>query len=224
VIARSGIRDPRSWLLYVITDERLARRPHAEAARLAIEGGARAIQLRDKTAGTRALVEAGRALRAITAASGVALIINDRADVARAVDADGVHLGADDLPIAAAREILGPACIIGASARTRPEAERAAADGADYLGVGPIREARGTKPDAPAPLGTAVILDLAGLGLPIIAIGGIRPGDVREIAEAGACGVAVISAVMGAPDIAAAARAFRDAWDAVRCLRPEERG
>ncbi|MBN1421889.1 MAG: thiamine phosphate synthase [Planctomycetes bacterium] len=219
---RAGGRDPRLWRLYAITDERIAGRSHAEAARLAIAGGAGAIQLRDKTAGGRALLDAARALREITAESGIAFIVNDRVDVALAADADGVHLGAEDLPVRAARDLLGPDRIIGASARSRPEAERAATEGADYLGVGPIREARGTKPDAPPPVGVAAIRETIGAGLPVIAIGGIRPEDVAEIAGAGACGVAVISAVMGAPDIAAAARAFREAWDAVRSPQPGE--
>ena len=106
-----------NWLLYVLTDPGLSRsRSHVEVVRAAIAGGATAIQLRDKTASTRRLMEIGEELRALTRAAGVALIVNDRADVAVAIDADGVHVGPDDLPAALARRIVGPNKIVGVSA------------------------------------------------------------------------------------------------------------
>ena len=113
----TGAIDPSCWRLYVITDAAIARgRSHAAVARAALAGGADAIQLRDKSASTRALYEAARELRRLTADHGAALIVNDRLDVALAADADGLHVGQDDLPAAEARRLLGPDKILGVSA------------------------------------------------------------------------------------------------------------
>jgi thiamine-phosphate diphosphorylase len=123
-----------------------------------------------------------------------------------AVDADGVHVGQDDLPASVARRILGPGKILGVSAETVEEALAAQKDGADYLGVGPVFEARGTKSDAGAPLGIELIARIRkGCSLPIVAIGGINAENARSVREAGADAVAVISAIASADDIAQAA-------------------
>jgi thiamine-phosphate pyrophosphorylase len=193
--------------LYVITDRRLASgRSHEEVAREAIAGGATVIQLRDKEASTKELVEIGRRLRRLTAERGVTFIVNDRVDVALAVDADGVHLGQEDMPAALARQLMGPAKVIGVSAGTVEEAKRAEKEGANYLGVGPVY-ATVTKPDAGEPIGVEGLAEiLRAVSIPVVAIGGINEGNVEEVVATGADGVAVVSAVVGAQDIEAAAR------------------
>jgi thiamine-phosphate pyrophosphorylase len=201
--------------LYVITDEALSRgRPTVEVGRAAIAGGATAIQLRDKTSSTRKLVETGLQLRELTRATGVKLIVNDRADVALAIDADGVHVGQDDLPAVIARRIVGAGKIVGVSAATPDEAKLAERDGADYVGVGSIF-ATSSKSDAGAPIGTARLAEVArSVRIPAVAIGGINAANAAECIIAGAVGVSVISAVVSAPDIEAAARDLRTRIDA----------
>jgi len=202
---------PARWRLCVITDERLSRgRSHLEVAEAAIRGGADVIQLRDKEASGRRLHEVALALRKLTRDAQVPFLVNDRLDVAMAVDADGVHLGQEDLPASAARKILGPGKILGVSAETVEEALLAEREGADYLGVGPVFEARGSKPDAGKPRGLEQIARIrAESRLPIVAIGGIDAGNARQVLEAGANAVAVISAVVAADDIEGAARRLK---------------
>ena len=196
--------------VYVITDAALSRgRSHVQVATEAIRGGADAIQLRDKSASTRELVEVGFALRQLTREAGVLFIVNDRVDVALAVDADGVHVGQDDMPAAIARRLLGPSKIIGVSAATPEEARQAKADGADYLGVGAIY-ATASKADAGLPTGPGLLGEIKqAVDLPIVAIGGVNVHNAAEAIRAGADGVAVISAVVSAPDIAQATRTLR---------------
>jgi thiamine-phosphate pyrophosphorylase len=166
------------------------------------------IQLRDKTASTRVLVEEGLALRALTRERGALLIINDRIDVALAVDADGAHVGQDDMPGTLARQLLGPERILGISAGNLEEAAIAVAAGADYLGVGPIYATRG-KLDAGAPTGTQLLTELtARYTTPLVAIGGITAENAGAVRQADAAGVAVITAVVNAEDITAATRAL----------------
>jgi thiamine-phosphate pyrophosphorylase len=198
--------------LHVLTDRYWSRgRDTLEVARAAIAGGADVIQLRDKDASTRELIAQGRALRELTRATGVRLIVNDRVDVALAVEADGVHVGQDDMPVAIARQLMGPDRLVGASAGTLEEALAAAAAGASYLGVGPIYETRG-KSDAGAPTGPELLrLIRMQVALPLIAIGGITVERVPEVMSAGASGIAVITAVVSADDITAATRALKQA-------------
>jgi thiamine-phosphate pyrophosphorylase len=145
-------RSPGSWRLYVITDARLSRgRSHRQVVEAAIRGGADAIQLRDKEVPAGELYRAALELREIAREGNVAFLVNDRLDVALAAGADGVHVGQQDLPASVVRRILGPGRILGVTAETVEEALAAERDGADYLGVGPVFEARGTKPDAGAP-------------------------------------------------------------------------
>lgn len=202
---------PGRWRLYVITDERLSRgRSHLAVAEAAIRGGADVLQLRDKEASGARLYEVALALRRLTRDAGVPFLVNDRLDVAMAVDSDGVHLGQEDLPASAARRILGPGKILGVSAETVEEALLAEREGADYLGVGPVFEARGTKPDAGRPRGLDQVARIrAESGLPIVAIGGIRAENARQVRDAGADAVAVISAVAAADDIEEAARRLK---------------
>lgn len=196
--------------LYVLTDDKLSRgRGHVEVAQEAIRGGATAIQLRAKELTCRQAFEVGRELRLITLSAGVLFIVNDRVDLTLAIDADGVHLGPDDLPVSEARRILGTDKIVGASTGTVEEARQAEAEGADYLGVGAIY-ATGSKADAGEAVGPGRISAIREVvNLPIVGIGGIGPDGVEAVIAAGADGVAVVSAVVAAEDIAAAARDLR---------------
>ena len=202
---------PVRWRLCVITDERIGRgRSHLEIAEAAIRGGADVIQLRDKGASGGRLYEVAMGLRELTRYAQVPFLVNDRLDIAMAVDADGVHLGQEDLPASAARKILGPGKILGVSAATAGEVAAAERDGADYLGVGAVFEARGTKADAGDPGGPALIERIRRqTRLPIVAIGGIDAGNARQVLKAGANAVAVISAVVAADDIERAARRLK---------------
>jgi len=193
------------YTLYVITDNILSQgREHAEVARAAIQGGATVIQFRDKALGSRALLETAGEIKALCKQAGIPFIANDRLDIALAVDADGLHLGQEDLPAAIARKFLGKGKILGVSATNLDEALQAEAEGADYLGVGPIF-ATGTKPDAAPPMGVEELREVVErVSMPVVAIGGIGHGNVSQVIAAGADGVAVISAVVSAPDIAAA--------------------
>jgi len=202
---------PERWRLYLVTDEKLSRgRSHLEVAEAAIRGGADVIQLRDKTADSGTLYRIAVAMRKLTLEAKIPLIVNDRLDIALAVDADGLHVGQDDLPASVARRLLGPGKILGVSTETPQEALQAEKDGADYLGVGPIFEARGTKADAGEPKGPAMIAPIrAKCRLPIVAIGGIKAGNARSVLEAGADAVAVISDIVAADDIEQAARRMK---------------
>ena len=192
--------------LYLVTDERLSRgRATAEIVRAAIRGGVDAVQLRGKDLPAREQMAIGRALREITRATGVLFIVNDRVDLALALDADGVHVGQDDLPAAVARQLVGPDRIVGVSAATIPEALAARDAGADYLGVGAIY-GTATKLDAGAATGPGLLSTIAGaVDLPLVAIGGIKATNIAEVIAAGAVSAAVVSAIVSADDPEAAA-------------------
>ena len=197
------------WQLYVIVDRSVARdRELAWIAEQAIRGGADVIQLRDKAASARQLIEEGKRLLAVTRAAGIPLIINDRVDVALAVGADGVHLGQNDLPIDAARRLLGPGRLLGKSTHSVDQALEADREEVDYLAVGPIF-ATPTKPDYSS-VGLSLLAQVkARVHRPIVTIGGIDPTNLQDVAAAGATCVAVVRAVCGADDPAAAARALK---------------
>jgi len=192
--------------LYVITEPAL-RDPIA-TAQAVLQAGVRLLQLRDKTATTRELTRVGQELRMLTRQYGARLIVNDRLDVALAIEADGVHLGQDDLPVSLARRIAGKHLLIGVSAETVDEARQAEADGADYLGVGPMF-ATHTKPDAGAPVGPERLRAIKhAVRIPVFGIGGITLQNAPAVLAAGADGICTIAAIVGAPDPEAAARAF----------------
>lgn len=201
--------------LHVITDEVLQSRfTHAELAQRAVEGGADAIQYREKRPlTTRELVEAATAAGRAIGGSGASLIVNDRVDVAAVAAAD-VHLGRDDLEPCAARSLLGAEAVIGGTANSLEEALRVAAEPVDYVGVGPVYGTT-SKGDRAAPrMGLERLAEIAAaVPKPMIAIGGIQAENVAEVMAAGAHGIAVLSAVVCRDDPAAAARAFRDALD-----------
>ena len=198
----------------VITDRRLARgRTHEEIVRQALRGGATSVQLRDKQAADEdLLISAGNILDLCRHAQALCLI-NDRLDVARLAGADGCHLGPEDLAISDARRIWPLPGILGFSAGSPEEAVQGAAAGADYLGVGPVF-ATGTKADAGEPLGpTGLSAVVEATGLPVVAIGGITPENAAACISAGASGVAVAAAIVGAATVAPAARRLRRAVD-----------
>ncbi len=183
--------------LYVITDGRFV--DEIEGTRRALEGGATTIQLRMKNAPTRRMLEVGKELRRLTDEYDTLFIVNDRIDVALATGADGVHLGQEDMPIEIAREIVGN-MIIGISASNLKEAKEAERKGADYIGAGSVFPTS-TKEDAKY-LGLNGLKEIVeNVDIPIVAIGGINHDNVEKVLEIGVQGIAVISAIMGAPDI-----------------------
>ena len=177
----------------------------------AVRGGVTMVQLREKAATTREFLEEARTLKALLADSGVPLIVNDRVDVALAVDADGVHVGQSDMPVEAVRALVGPGKLIGLSITSEAEMRRPDAGLADYLGIGPVHPQH-TKGDASAPLGLGGFASLRRMTRkPVLAIGGVKPADVALLSQEGADGMAVVSAIMAAEDPEAAARAFIEA-------------
>lgn len=198
------------YSLYVIVQEEFScGRSLEELTSAAIEGGAKVIQLRDKESSTRKLIEAARKLRLLTKEKGIVFIVNDRIDVALAAQADGAHLGQDDLPASDARKILGRDKIIGISVNTLEQAREAQQQGADYIGVGPVFET-GTKDVEYDPVGVDLLKEMAKeIHIPKVAIGGITSGNAFEVVRSGADGVAVVTAVISAPDVAAAASSLR---------------
>jgi thiamine-phosphate pyrophosphorylase len=196
----------------VVTDAALLKgRDPLEACRLAVTGGATMIQVRLKDAPAREVLALARALvRGLT----VPVIVNDRVDVALAAGAAGAHLGQEDPPLDRLRPHVPPGFLLGLSVGSSAEAERALGWPADYWSVGPCI-ATGNKPDAGTPLGAdefARLARLAPSGTPVVAIGGITAANAEAVARVGAAGVAVIGAVWGASDPAAAARALRVAF------------
>ncbi len=203
--------------LYAITDTQLSNYTHAEIVRLLLAGGATFIQLRDKDTSAKELLDAARACLALTRPAGAKLIINDRVDVALTADADGVHLGQDDMTVAEAREILGPDKIIGLSTHTLEQFHAAMRTSADYLAVGPVYET--TTKENPSPtVGLELVAAARAItDRPIVAIGGITVERARAVLDAGADSVAVISALypwpkkldlMSKPDITKQVRKF----------------
>jgi len=191
--------------LYLITDRKVATKPLPEAVRLALEGGVRAVQLREKDLPVRELLALARELRSITREFGAKLFINDRVDVAVSVDADGVHLGTRSMPPAGARKVVGRDMLIGVSTHNPDEAKAAAAGGADFITYGPIFETPSITEKAP-PVGIdAIKMIKSGVVIPIFALGGIKSGLISRILASGAYGISMISAILGADDIKSAA-------------------
>ena len=196
--------------LYLVTDRCLAApRTIEDVVSAAVRGGVTAVQLREKECSAREFVEVARKLKEILAPLTIPLIINDRADVALAVGADGVHVGQSDMDCGDLRTLLGPDAIIGLSVETPEHAERSAALPVDYLGVGPIFSSP-TKPDAAPAWGLEKLSELRRRTPQIlVAIGGINAGNAREVIAAGANGIAVVSAICAAADPEQAAHDLR---------------
>lgn len=200
------------YTLYLCTDRKqMTTDTIEESVELAIKGGVSVVQLREKECSSREFYEIAMAVKVITDAYEVPLLINDRLDIAMAVGADGVHLGQEDVPVEAARNVLGPDKIIGATAHTIGQAERAWKMGADYLGVGDV-------------FGTASKSDTNRISLedlreicqavpiPAVAIGGVNEGNIHRLHDTGAAGAAVISAIIGKENITAAAEGLIRAY------------
>ncbi len=196
--------------LMLVTDPALCAARGLVATVLdAVAGGVTIVQLRDKAASDEALAETARVLHAALKPLGVPLIVNDRPAVARAAGVDGVHLGQADGDPRAARSLLGPDALIGLSVTKAEEIRTVDPGTVDYVGLGPVF-ATGSKVDAAQPLGLAGFRAVAArLVLPIVAIGGIGRSNAASVMEAGADGLACISAICGTPDPRAAAAALR---------------
>jgi thiamine-phosphate pyrophosphorylase len=202
---------PRQWAVCVLVTESICAMPWLDAAKAALDGGADCLQLREKELDAAELLARARVLRDLTRSAAASLIINDRIDVAMASDADGVHLGQGDLPIAAARSIAGSALLIGASTHDPHEASESVAAGASYCGVGCMFPS-GTKDGLPIAGPSYFLRFLAEHpSVPHLAIGGIDEARARELAALGCRGVAVSRSVLAAPDPALAVRRLRGA-------------
>ncbi len=201
--------DPSTLRLCLVTDRDLSQgRSLVDVVSAAVQGGVTMVQLREKTAPTRVFLEEARALKAILTPLGVPLIINDRADIALAVGADGVHVGQTDMPVAILRGLLGPEAIIGLSITNHQQISSPDAALPDYLGLGPLYLQQ-TKPNAATPLGVEGFRTLrAATTKPVVAIGGLKADNSAPVLAAGADGLAVVSGIVSAQDVKGAAEAF----------------
>jgi len=189
--------------LYLITDRRLFTDDDLlfTAVDEALKGGVQAVQLREKDLETRRLLSMAYSLRELTSGYRAKLFINDRVDIALAVDADGVHLGGDSMPAFAARKAAGEAMLIGVSAHSIGEAKKAEEEGADFVTLGPVFETP-SKIKYGHPLGPELLREVMGkIFIPVFAIGGIKKERVGSVLESGATGIALISAILGSEDI-----------------------
>jgi thiamine-phosphate pyrophosphorylase len=195
------------YSVYLVTDRGLARgRTTLEIVRGAVKGGVSCVQLREKSCSTREFIDEALTIRSLLADHGVPLIINDRLDVALAVEADGVHLGQTDMPLQMARQLVPQKMIVGISAESVDDAIAAQKDGADYLGVSPIYTTP-TKTDTAEPLGLEGLNAIrSAVDLPLVGIGGLNASNAEAVIRSGADGVAVVSAIIGADDPEAATR------------------
>jgi len=195
------IHDSMGFSLYVITDrQQTDGRPLVEVVRLALQGGVQAVQLREKDLPDKELLELARSLRQVTTEFGAKLLINRRIDICQAVNADGVHLGAEGVSITEAKQLLSERQLIGYSAHSMEEACAAEADGAHFVTFGPVY-ATPSKTFYGKPVGTGRLKDVCRvLTIPVFALGGIKRNSISEVLSAGARGIALISAVIAAPD------------------------
>jgi thiamine-phosphate pyrophosphorylase len=210
--------------LYALVDPDVAGGHKLADLAASVAGSATLVQLRDKSGSTKTMMEEARALIAVLAPLDIPLLINDRVDVALAAEADGVHIGWDDMSPADARLLLGKTAIIGLSIKTLEQARNAPLDLLDYVAIGGVYGTT-SKENTSAPIGIAGLREIAALvrarkaGFPICAIAGINESNAAAVIEAGADGVAVISALSLAPDPAKAARALRNVIDVAKTRR-----
>ncbi len=204
------MRKPLEFKLYAITGEDYhPGRSMLDVMEAALAGGADIVQLRDKKSPKAAVLEKAKALRELTSRYGVPFIVNDYPGIAHAVEADGVHLGQEDLSITEARALLGPDAIVGISTHSIEQARAAQASGADYIGVGPVFPT-GTKPGRQAVTTAYVRQAAAEIRIPWVAIGGITLDNADEVLAAGATRLCAVAALVGSEDPRAAAWAFRE--------------
>jgi thiamine-phosphate pyrophosphorylase len=196
--------------LYFITDSRLTGRTVLEDVGSVIHAGVKIIQYREKDLTTREMIDEAGKISRLCRENDVLFIINDRVDIALAVDADGIHLGNEDMPYEAARRILGNTKIIGLTVHDVGEAIEAERIGADYIGISPIFETT-TKPDAGTPAGIDLIKYIKkAVKIPFVAIGGINQDNIKSVLEAGARSIAVISAIVTKDDVEKECKKFRE--------------
>jgi len=189
------------YSLYLVTDRTLSLgRSIEEVVTAAVQGGVTCVQLREKDCPAGEFIDLALRLKPILESRSVPLIINDRLDVALAAGADGVHLGQSDIPLDLARKISEGRLIIGISAGSVEEAEKAEAGGADYIGISPVFSTP-TKTDTGKPQGLEGVSEIReAVGLPLVGIGGLNAGNAAEVIRRGADGIAVVSAIVSAPD------------------------
>jgi len=201
---------PEMLSVYVLTDRHIAgERSIVDLIEAALRGGATMVQLREKEGSDEEMLATGRKLQQLTHQAGVPLIINDRINVALELDAEGVHVGQSDMTARDVRQLIGAHRILGVSAETVEEALLAEQAGADYLGVGDVY-GTSTKLDGTPPIGlTGLAAVVQAVSIPVVAIGGITLENAAATIQAGAAGVAVISAVVGAADPEATTRLLR---------------
>lgn len=207
--------DKNDLLLYAVTDRHwLNGRSLRQVVEESLNGGVTMVQLREKQLEEGAFLEEAKELQALCRQRHIPFLVNDNVDIALAMDADGVHVGQSDMEALDVRKKLGPDKIIGVSAQTVEQALLAQAHGADYLGVGAVFPT-GSKDDAvEVPFETLKAICQA-VTIPVVAIGGISKANVEKLSGSGICGVAVISAIYGAPDIEKAARELKEATRAM---------
>ncbi len=201
------------YTLYLVTDRGiLGGRDLFEAVEAAIRGGITLLQLREKDASGREFYEIALQMKRVAGSHHIPLIINDRLDIALAVDADGLHVGQDDLPVEVARRLLGPGKILGCSVSSVEEAVQAERSGADYLGAGIVYPTSSKEVAAP-PIGVDGLRRIKeAVSIPVVGIGGISLHNITAVKEAGVDGISVISAILGNRDIEGAARELLNAW------------
>ncbi len=187
------------YSLYLVTNRDLSRnRSNCEIVASAIRGGVSCVQIREKNCSTRKFIKEAKELKKLLTPHSIPLIVNDRIDVALAVEADGIHLGQTDMLVTDARRIVGRNMIIGISAESLDDAIKAENQGADYLGLSPVF-ATSTKTDTAPPLGLRGIAEIRSrVTIPLVGIGGINSSNARDVIEAGADGIAVVSAIVAA--------------------------
>ncbi|MBA2364501.1 MAG: thiamine phosphate synthase [Chloroflexia bacterium] len=209
--------DDVDFSLYVITDADVSGgRLHTEVVRLALEGGATVIQYRDKRASLRRMLDVGEELRRLCARHGATFIVNDRPDLAIALQADGVHLGPEDMPPATVRGIVGSEMLIGVSTDDAREAREAEADGADYLIARPVFPTSWQMEGRPT-MGVAGLQRIVqAVSLPVLADGGVNRKTIEDVLGVGVAGPAITTAIVGAADPDEAARELRGMVDAYR--------
>jgi thiamine-phosphate pyrophosphorylase len=201
------------YRLYLVTDRGiLGGRDFFKAVEDALKGGVTLLQLREKDISSLDFYNIAIKLKQISDAYNVPLIINDRLDIALAADADGLHIGQEDIPIAEARRLLGPKKILGYSVSNVKEAVYGEKNGADYLGAGPVY-ITGSKSDAGAPIGPEGIKCIKeSISIPVVGIGGIGIDNIDEVRHSGVDGISVISAILGKEDIEGASRKLLNMW------------
>ena len=204
---------PVDYSLYLVTDRSILKgRSLFEVVAEAIKGGVSLLQLREKDVCSRDFYQIALKIKELANSCNVPLIINDRLDIAQAVDADGLHIGQEDLPLEVARALLGPGKILGYSVSNVAEAVYGEKNGADYLGAGPVYHT-GSKAVSIEPIGSAGLKKIKeSVSIPVVGIGGIGMSNIAEVKKSGIEGISVISAILASRNIEAAARDLSNSW------------